>query len=110
MPDACRCESHGPLYPVETEEPARITGVFTDLITGEAVDPDAVRFLYKQRGDTESTTLLFGEDDELVRKEAGVFYVDVPTDQPGPLYYRFESDGPVGISEGQVTVRASAVE
>lgn len=109
MADACRCESHGPGLPVEKGELARITGVFTDLETGAAVDPSAVRFLFRVRGDANATMLVYGENEELVRDEAGVYHFDVPTDQSGPVYYRWESDEGRGVSEGQVSVRPSVV-
>lgn len=109
MAEACRVETRAPGYPVDVGELARVPAVFTDLVSGEALDPDVVRFLYR-RGEGEATTLTYGEDAEVVRDEAGVYHVDVPTDEYGVWHWRWESAGDfVGVAEGQVTVRASAV-
>jgi hypothetical protein len=94
---------------VEEGELARVSGVFTDLESGEAIDPDVVRFLHR-RGEGDTATLTYGDDAEVVREEAGVYHVDVPTEDEGVLRWRWESAGDfIGVSEGQVTVLASGV-
>lgn len=109
MAEACRVETTYPAYPVEVGELARVSGVFTDLESGAALDPTVVRFLYR-RGEVDATTLVYGDDDELVRDEAGVYHVDVPTVDSGVWRWRWESAGDfVGVAEGQVTVRPSGV-
>lgn len=110
MAEACRAETAAPGYPVEVGELVRVSGVFTDLESGEALDPDVVRFLHR-RGEGDVTTLTFGDDEELVREEAGVYHVDVPTEESGVLRWRWESAGDfVGVAEGQVTILASGVQ
>lgn len=106
--EACRCVGTSPGYPVQQGDLGRVRGVFTDLSSAEGRDPDTVLFRYKRRGEA-TVTLTYGEDDALLRCEAGVYQVDVPTDGPGPVYWRWESSGPTGVDEGQVTVLASAV-
>lgn len=109
MAEACRLEAHGPEYTVWWNELVRVTAVITDLITGEAIDPATVTFKYKVRSEN-TVTLVYPDDDEIVRKEAGVFYIDLPTGEVGPIYWRYECDGDfIAANEGQISVRPSGV-
>ena len=88
----------------------RLSGVFTNLETGAAVDPALVTFIYK-RADEERLELVYGTDDEVVREEPGVYHVDLVLDDAGIWHYRWESgENWIGVAEGQVTVLVSSVE
>jgi hypothetical protein len=106
--EAIRAEATSPRTPVAEGELVRISCVFTDLASGAAVDPPVVRFLFVPPGEARKT-LAYGTDSEVVRSAAGAYHVDLSVDGSGVWPYRWESEEKVGIAEGQVTARASAV-
>ena len=69
----------------------RCDGVFTDA-DGGALDPDTVTFYVRTPGAI-TTSYQYSVDAEVVREEAGTYYVHVDVDEPGRWYYRFEGDG-----------------
>lgn len=69
----------------------RCTATFTTS-AGVALDPSAVIFETKDP-DGNVTTLIYGEDDEVVKLSTGVYYVDVDADQAGQWWCRFYSTG-----------------
>jgi hypothetical protein len=59
-----------------------------------ATDPTTVRFRFVKPDGT-VTTWVFGTDVQVVRDSAGLFHADVPADQPGKWFYRWEGTGAV---------------
>lgn len=110
VPEAIRCETRSPQFPCREGELVRVAGVFTNLETGEAIDPAVLTLAYK-RPDEEVVTLTYGTDEEVVREEAGVYHVDIALDDAGVWRYRWQSgEDKVSVAEGQITCLVSGVE
>ena len=69
----------------------RVTGTFTDA-DGNAQDPTVVKCDYTDpSGNT--TELVYGTDEELVKSSTGVYYTDINADEAGLWTYRWYSTG-----------------
>ena len=80
---------------------------FTDA-NGNAADPTTVLFKYLvDHGST--TTLTYGEDDEVVNDATGSYYVLLTVNAEGTWTYRFEGTGAVvAAAEDAFNTRDSA--
>lgn len=71
---------------------ARVTAVFTDGETGDAIDPDVVKLAYRPK-DGELVTLTYGTDSEIVKDSVGHYHADIDIDSSGIWRYRWYSTG-----------------
>ena len=51
-------------------------------------------------------TLTYGQGPEIIRDHLGVFHADIPLTASGQLYYRWETETPLGAAEGNIPVAA----
>lgn len=86
----------------------RCTGTWTTA-AGVAVDPTTVTFFYKDpSGNT--TTLIYDTDEEVIKSDTGIYYVDVDGDESGHWLTRWESTGTGKAAEpGEFFVRRQNV-
>lgn len=71
----------------------RATGTFTDPLNSDAaIDPAAVYVTVTDPSDN-ATTYQYGTDAEVVRSDAGVYYIDIDLDEAGKWTYRWYSTG-----------------
>lgn len=70
----------------------RVSVVFTEVATGDAVDPSVVKCSVRDPDGT-TTTYVYGTDDEVVKTSTGNYYMDVDADTYGTWYYRWFSTG-----------------
>lgn len=84
-----------------------VEGVFTNPLTGEAVDPTTVTCNVTPPGGT-TVPYVYETNDEVVRVEAGLFRMNIDANETGFWYYQWISTG-VGQSadEGSFRVRKS---
>lgn len=79
-------------------------------VGGVLTDPTAVTFTVEQPDGVE-TTYVYGTDPELIRDSAGIYHVEVLTDQQGTWVYRFVGTGAAtGANEGQFSVTSQVVD
>ena len=84
----------------------RVTVRFTDP-DKTLIDPSTITGKFKNLSKV-TTTYVYGVDAELVKKETGVYYIDIPVDTSGSWYYRYEATGThIGAVEGYFKVRES---
>lgn len=87
----------------------RCQAVFTD-VNGAAFDPTTVTAKYQDPAGNE-TTLVYLTDVEVIKSATGTYYVDVPIDERGAWFYRFEgldgSGDEQGAGEEKFLVRKS---
>lgn len=86
----------------------KVSGVFTDE-DDEDIDPTTVTFKFTDpSGNT--TTYLYGTDDELVWDSKGHYHVNVSIDESGTWYYRWASTGTgQAAEEGSFVVRPTRI-
>ena len=84
----------------------RLRGSFANL-DGDSVDPTNVAISYRRETGS-ITTKTYPDDDEIVRTEAGEFYMDIEVDDDGVWHYRVAGTGAViSAAERQFNVRPS---
>lgn len=59
---------------------------------GVPTDPTTVTFIYRDPSGNE-TTWVFGVDPEVIKDDTGDYHADVPLDESGLWYYRWEGSG-----------------
>ena len=71
----------------------RVQGTFTDA-DDAAFDPDVItcKYLDPSGNETENTSP--------TKSATGVYYVDIPIDEAGTWYYRFEGETSGGANQG----------
>jgi uncharacterized protein YfaS (alpha-2-macroglobulin family) len=85
---------------------ARLSAAFADE-GGTAADPDDV-ILKVETPDGTETTYTIGD---LVKDSTGAYHYDLPVDDPGRHWYRFEGTGIVqAASEAEFSVRRSVFD
>lgn len=75
---------------------------------GDDLDPDTLVFkIFSPAGVT--TTYTYADGDEIVRQDAGDYYIDVTPDQAGRWFYRWSTTGTnkTIALEGNFVVKAS---
>ncbi len=93
------------IYPGDV---ARFTISVVDPDDGTtAVDPVALVVKVLPPGETAATTYTYGTDAELVRSDAGEYYIDVELDDGGNWFVRMESTTPTDADEYFVLVQPS---
>lgn len=86
----------------------KVTGTFTDT-AGTALDPSTVSFTYKDPAGT-STTLVYGDDDAVVKSSTGVYYVNINANIAGHWFWRWHSAGTGQAADnGQFYVEPSGI-
>lgn len=76
---------------------------------GNLADPTVVEFSIREPDDV-VTTYIYGEDAELVRDTAGVYYVRWDIVAAGWYHWRFQGSGNLGVAEeSSFLVRESLV-
>jgi len=84
---------------------ARVSAVFTDGESGDAIDPAVVKLAYKPEGG-ELTTLTYGVDEEIVKDSTGHYHADLDIVSPGVWRYRWYSTGAgQAAEEGSFSVK-----
>jgi hypothetical protein len=71
---------------------AKVTAVFTDPDTGEALDPDVVKLSVLTPGNS-LTTYTYGSDAQVVKDSTGHFHALIDANAAGTWYYRWFSTG-----------------
>jgi hypothetical protein len=92
-PAACRIAVTGlSPEPVSVGDMQRI-GAIISSFAPEEVDPDTVRFKWKVNSDGDETTWEYGTDDELVKVDTGIYHAELPFNESGVYYMRWEVEG-----------------
>lgn len=101
-------ERFGTIVSLPLEQPVRLTATFLDA-AGAPVDPGGVAFYLLDPAGTE-TEYVYGTDNELVREDTGVYYVDWPNTVAGVYTARFDgTGGNAGAVEGYYFVEYSPI-
>jgi hypothetical protein len=70
----------------------RVSGAFTLVSSGAAVDPDTVSLIVTDPDGLE-TTYVYLTDAEVVKDSTGNYHADISASAPGTWYYRWLSTG-----------------
>ena len=88
----------------ENGQQVRCTCTFT--VNSVNTDPTTVTAKVKDPSGVE-TSYVYGVDEEVVKSAAGIYYIDVTTDENGLWYFRFEGTGTcVAVEESAFRVRS----
>jgi len=88
---------------------ARVSAVFTDGESGDAIDPAVVKLAYKPEGE-ETITLTYGTDPEIVKDSTGHYHADLDITSSGKWRYRWYSTGSgQAAEEGEFFVKTRMV-
>lgn len=87
----------------------RVSASFTNVASGDAVDPDVVMFHWRRPAGAR-VTYTYGTDVELVKDDVGEYHVDLDLDKKGEWNYRWQSTGDGQAADhGSFTVLGTVV-